>query len=256
MGEVIPKIIHYVWLGGKEKPASILSCLASWQKYCPDYHIIEWNEKSFAKGRHPFVDLAIEARNWALASDIIRAIVLYEYGGLYIDTDVELLASCDHLLQHDCFMCYESKYWVGSAVLGSRKKHFVFDVLVHRFNQEREINFYSNPFAVHAISAVLRYYYRAHLDGKFKVIENIALLPTDFFYPIHYITLEEKRTANTIGVHYYAGSWQNKKQIKGARFASFSRKALGPFIYGWFEKLVADNFYFRIRRQFKRIPRG
>ncbi len=256
MSAAIPKIIHYIWLGGKEKPNSLLECLASWKKYCPDYQIIEWNETNFIKGRHPLVDMAIEAHNWAFAADIIRVTVLNEHGGIYVDTDMELLANPDAMLNYDCFMCYEAKYWVGTAILGSKPHHPVFEKLVHRYDQEHGITFYSNPFSVHAVSAILRYFYKRKMNGRFSVNDNIALLSSDYFYPINYVTFKEKRTKNTLGVHHYVGSWHSKKQKRGFRFAAFSRKILGRHIYGWFEKLVANNFYHKIRKQLRKMNDG
>lgn len=253
---MIPKILHYIWLGGKPKPASVLKCFESWKKYCPDFQIIEWNETNFAKGRHPLVDYAIEAHNWAFAADIIRVIVLYEYGGIYVDTDYEIIANLDQMLKYDCFMCYESKFWVGTAILGSQAGHPVFEKLVHRYDQEHGITFYSNPFSVHAVSAILRYFYKIKMDGKFSVTDNIALLPSEYFYPISYITFKETRTEKTLGVHHYAGSWHSKKQKRGFRFAAFSRKVLGRHIYGLFEKLVANDFYYKIKKQLKKMDDG
>jgi len=250
---MIPKILHYIWLGGRPKPESVLKCLESWKKFCPDYEIVEWNESNFVRGRHPLVDLAIDSHNWAYAADIIRVVVLYEYGGIYVDTDFEFFANPDQMLNYDCFMCYESKYWVGTAILGSAAKHPVFEKLVRRYDLEHHIGFYSNPFSVHAVSAILRFFYKRKMDGRFSVQDNIALLSSDYFYPISYITFKENRTANTLGVHHYAGSWHSKKQKRGFRFAAFSRKILGRHIYGIFEKLVANDFYYKIRKQLKKI---
>lgn len=85
---MIPKKIHYVWVGGKEKPKNIRKCMKSWKKHLKDYEIIEWNENNFDINSHPFVKAAYNAKKWAFVSDYIRAYVIYNEGGIYLDTDV------------------------------------------------------------------------------------------------------------------------------------------------------------------------
>ncbi len=249
----IPKILHYIWLGGKQKPASVLACLESWKKYCPDYQLIEWNEERFGHGRSQIVDYALEQQNWAYAADVIRVVALEEMGGVYFDTDLELTAPIDDLLEYDAFLGYESRFWVGSAALGAVPHHPLYQTLVNRYKYEEDIKFLSNPFSVHAFSAVLRRHYHVKLDGQFKVIDGIALLPEPYFYPINYMSLKMHKTAETRGIHYYASSWHNKEQKRGARVAFVARKVLGRHIYGFFERLVANDFYRKISRQLKRI---
>lgn len=251
----IPKIIHYIWLGGKEKPASVLKCLESWKKYCPDFQFIEWNEKRFERGRSKIVDYALEEKNWAYAADVIRVVALEEYGGVYFDTDLELVAPIDDLLVYEAFLGYESKYWVGSAALGSIPHHPLYQKLVKRYLFEENIQFLSNPLSVHAFSAVLRKDYKVKLRGQFQNIDNIAILPEPYFYPINYMSLKEKRDQNTRGIHYYASSWHNKNQQRGARVAYVARKLLGRHIYGFFEKIVANNFYRRLKKQLVRMEK-
>lgn len=249
----IPKILHYVWLGGKEKPESVLKCIASWKKFCPDFELVEWNETTFGLGRSKIVDFAISQKNWAYAADVIRVIALEAYGGVYFDTDLELIKPIDDLLKFDAFLGYESKFWVGSAALGSIPHHPLYKLLVQRYTYEENIKFLSNPFSVHAFSTALHLLYHVKFDGKFKVVEQIAILPSPFFYPINYITLEEKRTSETRGIHYYESSWHSKSQKKGARFAHQIRKIFGRRFYEFFERIVAYHFYRRIKKQLKRV---
>ena len=104
---MIPKTIHYVWLGNKAKPKKIQKCIASWHKFCPDYEIKEWNETNFDVNSHLFVKEAYEAHNYAFASDVIRLDVLLEYGGIYVDADVEFLKPIDDLLDDEAFIGFE-----------------------------------------------------------------------------------------------------------------------------------------------------
>lgn len=250
----IPKIIHYVWVGGKPKSAHVISCIASWEKHCPDYQIKEWNEHNFDVDGHPFVKQAFEQKNWALMSDVIRVWALYEQGGVYFDTDLELVAPIDALLDHDIFLCYESPYWVGSAVLGTIQKHPVFLRVLKRYEEAKPIGFHTNPLTVHAFTAALRYDYHVKPNGKSTIIDpNIALISSDYFYPQHYMSGKLKMTERTKGIHHYFGSWHSSKQSKSQRFASLSYKILGKHIFKIFEGIVARNYYRMIRKEFRQM---
>ena len=99
---MIPKVIHYCWFGGNPKPKLAEKCIKSWKKYCPDYEIIEWNEDNFDISAAPlYVRQAYEAKKWAFVTDYVRLEVVYNHGGVYLDTDVELLKSLDSLFQFE-----------------------------------------------------------------------------------------------------------------------------------------------------------
>lgn len=102
----IPKVIHYVWFGKNPKTKSIKKCIASWRKYCPDYRIIEWNETNYNIRKNRYMYEAYKAKKWAFASDYARYDIIYQFGGIYLDTDVELVASMDPLLHNKMFMCF------------------------------------------------------------------------------------------------------------------------------------------------------
>jgi mannosyltransferase OCH1-like enzyme len=117
----IPKIIHYVWLGGKAKPDYLIKNLESWKKYCPDYEIKEWNETNFDLSSNRYLEEAIKMKKWAFASDYIRLAVLYNEGGIYLDTDVEILKPLDKFLRHDFFTNFENLAMICFAVTGTVK---------------------------------------------------------------------------------------------------------------------------------------
>ena len=101
---MIPKIIHYVWLGKKEKPKLFYKCLDSWKKFCPDYEIKEWNEDNFDFSDNKFAMQAYSLKKYGYVADYIRVKVLNEFGGIYLDTDVEIIKSFDQLLKNDFFL--------------------------------------------------------------------------------------------------------------------------------------------------------
>ena len=119
----IPKVIHYVWMGGKPKPKAINKCMKTWKKRLKDYEFIEWNEKNFDINSHPFVKAAYSAKKWAFVSDYVRAYVIYKYGGIYFDTDVFAIRKIDKVLNNDAFVGYEHPDYPFTAVFGAKKGH-------------------------------------------------------------------------------------------------------------------------------------
>jgi len=120
---IIPKTIHYVWMGGKEKPKAIKKCMKTWKKHLSDYEFIEWNEKNFDINSHPFVKAAYKAKKWAFVSDYVRAWAIYNYGGIYLDTDVFVISSLNELLENKAFVGYEHPDFPFTAVFGAVKYH-------------------------------------------------------------------------------------------------------------------------------------
>ena len=103
----IPKVIHYCWYGYAAKPEYFERCYASWKKYAPEYEIVERNESNTNIQAHPFMKKAYESKKWAFVSDIARLQVVYDHGGIYLDTDVELRAPLDNLLEYSAFFFYD-----------------------------------------------------------------------------------------------------------------------------------------------------
>ena len=133
---MIEKIIHFVWLGGKPLPEKYQEYIETWKKLLPDYEIKEWNEKTFDINSNEWVKKAIEDKNYSLAADVIRSWALLNYGGIYLDTDVELLKSLDDLVnKYDFFIGYETNCWVGCAILGSKKGHPMMKEVYSRYQQ-------------------------------------------------------------------------------------------------------------------------
>lgn len=118
----IPKIIHYCWFGGKEKPDIVKRCLASWRNHLTDYQFIEWNEINFDINRNVYVKQAYEAGKFAFVSDYARVFALFHFGGIYLDTDVEVFKSFDDLLHHESFWGLSRRILLQRARSVPRKK--------------------------------------------------------------------------------------------------------------------------------------
>ena len=123
MSNKIPKIIHYCWFGKKEKPNIVKKCISSWKVILKDYEIIEWNEENFDISSNNFVRQAYENGKFAFVSDYVRVYALYNYGGIYLDTDVEVFKNFDPLLNNESFWGFEEKNFIATSTIGAQKNN-------------------------------------------------------------------------------------------------------------------------------------
>lgn len=140
---MIPKIIHYVWVGGNPKPKAIQTCMKTWQKHLKDYKIIEWNEDNFNIHENKYVEQAYKAKKWAFVSDYIRAKAVYEYGGIYLDTDVLVLDDLESLLNNRAFVGFENKDNPFTAVFGAEPHHHLIKQMLDYYD-DRNFEFDAN----------------------------------------------------------------------------------------------------------------
>ena len=131
---MIPKKIHYVWFGRGEKNDRIKQCIESWKKYLPDYEIIEWNEDNFDINYNDFTKQAYEQKKWAYVSDVARLWVLYNYGGIYMDTDVEVYKPLNEFLNEEGFTGFECEHYPVTATLGASKGNPVIKLMLDYYN--------------------------------------------------------------------------------------------------------------------------
>lgn len=253
MEENIPRIIHYVWLGAGKKSELMQKCIDSWKKFCQGYEIIEWNETNFDINSNPIVAEAIKQKNWALASDGIRMYAMYNCGGIYMDTDVEVIKSLDPLLTNQIFLGFESKYWLESAMFGAVKGHPLLSKCIEHYNMALDINFSTNALTVHTYAAVAKKMLGAKLNGKTQFLENGATVySTEYFAPKNYMSGKLKLTENSFVIHHYTSTWHSKSQKFWAGFAKNSRIILGKHIFSIFEKIVGSRYLATINRDFKK----
>lgn len=131
---MIPKKIHYVWLGKGEKNERIKHCIESWKKYLPDYEIKEWNEDNFPMDYNDFFKQAYENKKWAFASDVVRLYALYTEGGIYMDTDVEVYKSLDPFLNDEGFTGFEDIHYPVCATMGAEKGNPIIKLMLDYYN--------------------------------------------------------------------------------------------------------------------------
>lgn len=212
---MIPKIIHYCWFGGNPLPELAQKCIASWKKYCPDYEIKEWNESNFDLNCCDYVREAYEAKKWAFVSDYARFWILYHEGGVYFDTDVEVLKPIDTIVEKGSFMGCEKKHSVNPGLgmaaipgLGLYKEMLDFYETKHFRREDGTIDITT---IVSYTTNVLRK--RGwQPDGEIQRVEGVVIYPTEYFCPKDYETQEIIITPNTYTIHHYTASWHSKTE--------------------------------------------
>lgn len=236
---MIPKIIHYCWFGGKPLPKLAKKCIASWKKYCPDYEIKEWNESNFDINSCAYVKEAYDSKKYAFVSDYARFDILYRYGGLYFDTDVELIKPIDEILEKGPFMGIED-FSIGmeksprisvapglgiaaNPGLGIYKELLDFYHTLHYINPNGTLNLET----VVSYTTKILIKHGLKISDEIQKVGDITIYPQEYFNPCDMHTKNIVITEKTVSIHHYAGSWLSKKE----KFKRFVRKIVGNKIY-------------------------
>ena len=203
---MIPKKIHYCWFGKKPLPRKAKKCIASWKKYCPSYEIIEWNENNFDVELNAYTKMCYEEKKYACLTDYVRLYVIEKNGGLYFDTDVEIIRSFDDLLEQEAFFGFENSTYVATglgfgAVSGNRLIQEMlreYDFLLDGLHGTRGCPILNTQ-------ALTKNGLRQ--DGSKQVIKGAGIFPSDYFNPLNSATGEMVKTNNTYSIHWYSMSW-------------------------------------------------
>ena len=208
---MIPKIIHYCWFGGNPKPKLAEKCIASWKKHCPGWEVIEWNESNFDVNRNGYTKMCHAQRRYAFLSDYVRLKVVAEHGGVYFDTDVELLRPMDALLKHEAFFGFETQEYVNTGLgFGSVAHGTVIEAMLGEYGFLLEGTRgvrgcpAMNTAALERLGLVK--------DGSRQTVAGALILPIDCLNPYESATGRLKTTKNTYSVHWYSASWMTWKQ--------------------------------------------
>lgn len=201
---MIPKKIHFIWVGGKEKPKDILKCMETWKRHLQEYEIIEWNESNFDINAHPFVKAAYEAKKWAYVSDYIRAYVIYNEGGIYLDTDVLILANFDDFLNNRAFVGFERPNYPFTAVFGAEKKHPFVKAMLDYYDQLDSYSFDFKNNNTISVSDILIEKYNCKKNNQFQILDDdIAVYPD-------YILCNPSN--KSVSIHVFNGSWLDEQK--------------------------------------------
>lgn len=235
------KYIHYCWFGGKPLPKLAKKCIKSWKKYLPDYEIIEWNEKNVDLQECPFIKEAYESEMWAFVADYVRTKALNDMGGIYFDTDMEVIKNIDFLFENDTFLGVEDSGKIAVGVWYEKKAKSYLSTKLLKFYRSCD-GFDSQNAYAYSIPKIIT---DLVVDDNFvigskkiqKLSHNIVIYPREYFYPYSYDRQDNVFTNNTCMIHYYDASWIPKAEQRenkifrllgkenGQRFINISREA-------------------------------
>lgn len=237
---MIPKVIHYCWFGGKDLPASAKRCIKSWKKYLPDYEIKRWDESNFDVRAISYTQEAYAAKKYAFVSDYARYLILYNNGGVYFDTDVEVIESLDDLIIKGAYFGVESQgndYITVNPGLGFTSE--AGNEFLERMIKLYETSHFLNPDGSQCLTNIVQITTKELMANGLRNCKEIQeccgffIYPKDYFCPVDYDTREIKITSNTRTIHHYAESWVSKSvrfknwlsRVFGAGFISILVKA-------------------------------
>ena len=213
----IPKILHYCWFGGKPKPPLAEKCIRSWRKFCPDFEIREWNESNFDLEQIPaYVRQAYEAGRWAFVTDYVRLRALTEVGGVYLDTDVEIVRPLEPFLKHEAFAGFEHLERVQTGVLACGKGFPLFQEFLAYYDTavfRRPDGSMDTTTNVEILTGICRKKGLVFND-TFQVVDGLAVYPREVFCPVDYDTMKLKKTRKTVTIHWFSGSWQTQEDLR------------------------------------------
>lgn len=211
---MIPKVIHYCWFGGKPLPKDVKKCIASWKKYCPEYEIKRWDESNFDVNCHPFVKVAYESKAWAFVSDYARLKVVYENGGIYLDTDVELIKNLDALLDNPCYIGIQYNGYLCNTGLGFGAVRFspVLHAMMEKydsiiFNEDKK-NEFACPLLNNSVICYLGY---KKVDDIVH-LNDVTIYPPRYFDPYPSGCSKNFMSSETVSIHHYSAAWTNGRQ--------------------------------------------
>lgn len=246
----IPKIIHYCWMGGAPKPASVLRCIESWKRFCPDYEIREWNESNYDPAKNAYTQQAYAAKKWAFVTDYARLDIVYEHGGIYLDTDVEVVRSFDGLLDNECFLGFEAP---GERVPSVNSGHGFGAVpgseVVRRMREEYDGVAFLAPDGSMDLRASPSYNTQALCalglvrEDRDQRLPGVTVYASDVLCPLEFHSGRLHRTERTVSIHHYGASWHKAEERRERRITLWCRRLFGQT---WGAKLAnAVNFAMR-----------
>lgn len=221
MNKNIPKVIHYCWFGGNPLPELAIRCIESWKTYFPDYEIKEWNESNFDVNIIPYTAEAYKLKKYAFVSDYARFWILYKYGGLYFDTDVEVVKNLDDIIDKGSFFgCELAPDGKGGLMpqiapglgLGVYPSHPIYKLILDKYRTRHCMDWQGkiNGTVVTIVTDIFKRYKDNLMLDQLDEVDDISIYPSDYFCPIIAQTGEMRMTDNTRSIHHYTATWVNK----------------------------------------------
>ena len=235
---MIPKTIHYCWFGGKEKPKSAQKCISSWKRFFPDYEIIEWNETNFDVLSNPYTKYCYDNNKWAYLSDYVRLKVVYENGGIYFDTDVEVVKVFDVLPEYDAFYGFENKSNINTGQgFGAVAGHGTVKSMLQQYDDLKpDENGCYKLTGCPALNTAALIPMGLQLNGKKQIVGGAVILPMDYLNPYDDPTGRLNVTDNTVSIHWYTKSALSKKAILRSKITRPFHRIFGTDCFRWLKK--------------------
>lgn len=237
----IQKIIHYCWFGKGKKSKLMKKCMKTWSKYFPDYKIIEWNEENFDINQNEYVKEAYKNKKYAFVSDYARLYALYNYGGIYFDTDIEVMKEFDDIINDRDIYAFEKKDLIMTGVMIARKKSRIIEKFIKVYdnlkfvNEDGTFNLVPNTYR---LTEILKEYGLICNNKKQTLENNVAdIYPIEYFCAYDMDNSHFIPTENTYTIHHYDGSWVSGKQKILKRFKRILAMILGIKLYDKIRKL-------------------
>lgn len=223
---MIPKIIHYCWFGRGEKPKLAKKCIASWKKFCPDYEIIGWNEDNFDVNMNAYTKMCYEQRKFAFLSDYVRLIVVNNHGGIYFDTDVEVVKPFDDLLSDTMFIGFETEKYINTGQgFGAEANTDVMKRMIAEY--DAVLTGQNGTIGCPILNTQALIQLGMCPNGKRQKIDGVTVYPIDYFNPFDDSTGTLHKTDNTYSIHWYGKSWMSKKTIIRNKFSRVLHRVKG-----------------------------
>ncbi|MCI6187324.1 MAG: glycosyl transferase [Spirochaetia bacterium] len=207
---MIPKKIHYCWFGGNPLPELAMKCIESWKKYLPDYEIIEWNESNYDVHKIPYISEAYEAKKYAFVSDYARFDIMYEHGGIYFDTDVEVIKDMSEIIKRGSFAGIESAGALNAGLgFATRQREPILKEILESYKDEKFLNDDGSLNLKTVVTRVSDIFKQHGFTDEVK-IQNVAgftIYPMEYFCPKAIHTFEVNISDNTYTIHHFDGSW-------------------------------------------------
>ena len=233
----IPKVIHYCWFGKGKMPKLAKKCIKSWKKYCPDYEIVCHTEDNFDLGQNRYLNEAYKAGKWAFVSDYARLKIIYDNGGIYLDTDVELIKPIDDLLLTKGFMGFDEKGIVATGLgFGAEKGNEIVSEFLKDYDNIPFVlpdgSYDLTPCPDRNTEALKRL--GMDIKNKDQTFMDITFLPDEYLCPMNYYTGKKTITENTYSIHHYSASWTSVITKRTTRIKRIIGVRLYDKIYGKF----------------------
>lgn len=225
----IPKIIHYFWFGGNPKPEIVIKCIESWKKYMPDWEIKEWNEFNYDVNKVPYVKQAYEAKKWAFVSDYARFDILNEMGGLYFDTDVELLKTIPDTYFQTAFTGVDGQGMVSPGlIMACPPQHWILQEMLDSYNKSVfNVDKLNADITVNTRITNILVNYGFQIKDETQKVRDLRIYCSDIFCGYDIAIHETKVTDATLSIHHFASSWMTEKQLRKRKLQTILKKIIG-----------------------------